>query len=140
MEQILLSPHFTLEEMTVTKTGLKNVPNVSQINHLRMLCVNILEPLRERIGQPIHVNSAFRSSLVNKAVGGVATSQHLSGDAADITSSVQTSCIWNAINDLVLHGFLNVGQCICCLFYYYLFDIGSATLSGTPNIKKIIIK
>ena len=112
-----LTPHFTFEEMTVTKTGFKNVPNVSQINHLRMLCVNILEPLRERIGQPIHVNSAFRSPLVNKAVGGVATSQHLSGDAADIISSVQTSRIWNAINDLVLHGTLNVGQCI----WYRLF-------------------
>ena len=98
--------------MAFTKTGLKNVPNVSQIDHLRMLCVNILEPLRERIGQPIYVNSAFRSPLVNKAVGGVATSQHLTGDAADIKSSVQTSWIWNAINDLVLHGSLNIGQCI----------------------------
>ena len=38
MEQILLSPHFTLEEMTVTKTGLKNVPNVSQINGLSIEC------------------------------------------------------------------------------------------------------
>lgn len=107
-----LTPHFSLEELTTTKTGLSNIPNVSQTHQLHNLCRDILEPLRDKIGQPIIINSAFRSSAVNRAVGGVSTSQHLLGQAADIHSSVQTSCIWNAIKSLVLNGSLNIGQCI----------------------------
>ena len=107
-----LTPHFTLEEMTVTKTGLSNIPNDTQTNQLRILCRDVLEPLREKIGQPIIISSAFRSSDVNRAVGGVSTSQHLLGQAADIYSSVQISCLWNAIKSLVHIGSLNIGQCI----------------------------
>lgn len=44
----------------------------------------ILQPLRDFIGCPLICNSAFRSAEVNKAVGGVSSSQHLSGCAADI--------------------------------------------------------
>ena len=62
MDKIYLSPYFTLGEMTSTKTGLDNTPNVEQINQLRLLCNHILEPLRLH-GEcaPIIVNSAFRS-------------------------------------------------------------------------------
>ena len=112
MEIINLSPHFTLEELTTTKTGISNVPHDNDVNQLRILCRDILEPLREKIGKPIIIDSAFRSAAVNRAVGGVSNSQHLLGQAADIHSSVQTSCIWNAIKSLVHNGELNVGQCI----------------------------
>ena len=113
MEKIQLTPHFTLSEMTVTKTGLANVPNVEQTNQLRILCRDILEPLRDYVGSPIIVDSAFRSVAVNKAVGGVVTSQHLLGQAADIRSSVQSDIhLWADINDLVSIGTFNVGQCI----------------------------
>ena len=107
-----LTPHFTLEELTKTKTGLSNVPNVEQTNQLRKLCCDILEPIRYKICQPIIVNSAFRSYAVNKSVGGVPTSQHLLGQAADICSSVQIFCLYNAIKSLVNNGEFNVGQCI----------------------------
>lgn len=48
------------------------------------MCKKILEPLRKGVGQPIKVNSGFRAPKVNRAVGGVSTSAHCFGLAADI--------------------------------------------------------
>ena len=86
-----LSEHFTLEEMCRTSVkGFNNIPNGAQRDNLKRLC-GWLEELRQewnnKYGEgndPIIINSAFRSSSVNKAVGGSATSNHLSGCAADI--------------------------------------------------------
>ena len=90
---IRLSEHFTLAELTKTNTNLKNVPNEAQVANLKRLC-GWLEKLRnrynERYGEgndPIVINSGFRSAAVNKAVGGAATSNHLTGCAADIRVS-----------------------------------------------------
>ena len=83
-----LTPHFTSEELTTTKTGLSNIPNVGQTNQLRILCSDILEPLHDNIDKPIIIDSAFRSAAVNHAVGGVPNSQHLLGQAADIHCSL----------------------------------------------------
>lgn len=80
-----LTNNFTLAELTITNSGLPNVPNSNEIAALKLLCENILQPLREKYGKPIKVNSGFRSVAVNKAVGGVASSQHVGGQAADIT-------------------------------------------------------
>ena len=87
---INLSEHFTLAEMCKTNVKLKNVPNEAQVENLKRLC-GWLEMLRrrynERYGEgndPLIINSAYRSPAVNKAVGGVATSNHLTGCAADI--------------------------------------------------------
>lgn len=86
-----LTPNFTLSELTVTNTGLSNVPTQAEIAHLRALAVHVLQPLRERLGRPVLVNSAFRSAQVNRAVGGRATSQHRLGQAADIRVVGMTS-------------------------------------------------
>ena len=59
------------------------MPNEKQIARLQELCVHVLEPLRRAFGV-IRITSGFRSRLLNQAVGGVATSQHLLGEAADI--------------------------------------------------------
>jgi len=87
---INLSEHFTLAEMCKTNVKLKNVPNEAQVENLKRLC-GWLEMLRrrynERYGEgndSLIINSAYRSPAVNKAVGGVATSNHLTGCAADI--------------------------------------------------------
>jgi hypothetical protein len=48
------------------------------------LCKNVLQPLREKLGKPINVNSCYRCPKLNTAVGGVKTSQHCNGQAADI--------------------------------------------------------
>ena len=85
-----LSEHFKLEELCKTKTGIENVPNEAQVENLKRLC-RWLEQLRRRWNDlygegddPIVINSGFRSPAVNKAVGGVSTSNHLTGCAADI--------------------------------------------------------
>ena len=89
-ETINLSPHFTLGELCKTKTGIENVPNEAQVENLKRLC-RWLEQLRRRWNNlygegndPIIINSGFRSPEVNKAVGGVPTSNHLTGCAVDI--------------------------------------------------------
>ena len=109
---VQLTPHFSLEELTTTKTGLSNVPDVEQTNQLRILCRDILEPIREKIGYPLIVDSGFRSSAVNKSVGGVPTSQHLLGQAADIHCSLDTKDLYLTIAGMVSKGLFNVGQCI----------------------------
>ena len=85
-----LSEHFTLGELTKTKTGIENVPNEAQVNNLRRVC-QWLEQLRRRWNNlygegddPIVINSGFRSPEVNKAVGGATMSNHLTGCAVDI--------------------------------------------------------
>ena len=111
---VQLTLHFTLDELTKTKSGLSNVPNVSQINALRNLCRDILEPLRSSLGNsPIIIHSGFRCPAVNKSVGGVPTSQHLSGCAADISSPCYTAYeLYKKIEKLVIEGDFNIGQCI----------------------------
>ena len=89
-ETINLSEHFGLAELCKTKTGIENVPNEAQVENLKRLC-RWLEQLRRRWNNlygegddPIVINSGFRSPEVNKAVGGVSTSNHLTGCAVDI--------------------------------------------------------
>ena len=83
-----LSQHFSLEEMTKSQTairkGIDNVPNEEQIQNLKALCENVLEYIRIRFGKAITVNSGFRNQELNQAIGGARTSQHTTGQAADI--------------------------------------------------------
>ena len=85
-----LSEHMTLAELCKTNTGIENVPSEAQVENLKRLC-RWLERLRRRWNDkygdgddPIIINSGFRSAAVNKAVGGVPTSNHLTGCAVDI--------------------------------------------------------
>lgn len=82
-----LTKNFTLEEMTVTDTGLPNVPNKRHIVNMAMLATMLLQPVRDLYGKPMHINSGFRSPGVNKAVGGSNTSDHMQGRAADVRVS-----------------------------------------------------
>lgn len=81
-----LSKNFTLAELTKTSTGIPNNPTDVEIERLKTLCEKVLQPLRDEFNSPIIVNSGYRSQQVNKAVGGVPTSQHLKGESADITA------------------------------------------------------
>ena len=82
---MLLTPHFTLEELTVTNhRSLDNTPNSSEINNLKRLA-EMLEEVKTLLdGKPIMINSGFRSKAVNDAVGSKDSSQHRVGCAADI--------------------------------------------------------
>ena len=83
-----LSEHFELTEFTASAVALskriKNVANEEAIENLKLLCENVLEPIREMVGRPIIITSGYRSPALNKAVGGSKTSQHMFGQAADI--------------------------------------------------------
>ena len=79
-----------LAELTKTSVMIENVPNEAQVNNLKRLC-GWLEELRRRWNSlygdgdaPIIINSGYRSEAVNKAVGGVPTSNHTTGCAVDI--------------------------------------------------------
>ena len=80
--------HFTIEELcrsdTARSRGIDNSPTEEVRKNLTALVGNVLDPLREWYGKPIYVNSGYRCPALNKAVGGVANSQHLTGQAADI--------------------------------------------------------
>jgi hypothetical protein len=80
-----LSPHFTLGEMTKSNSHpeVYNIPSHEAIANLKRVC-GWLEVLRERSGKPIVINSGYRSPQLNKKIGGVATSNHLTGCAVDI--------------------------------------------------------
>jgi len=82
---MLLTPHFTLEELIATQhREFDNTPNSFEINNLKRLA-EMLEEVKTLLdGKPIMVNSAFRSKAVNDAVGSKDTSQHRVGCAADI--------------------------------------------------------
>lgn len=76
--------YFTLEELCTTKTGITNIPSWQAVENLKALVNNVLDPIREDWGKPIIVTSGFRCKAVNDKVGGVATSQHTKGQAADL--------------------------------------------------------
>ena len=98
---VWLSPHFRLSEFTLSGTALRlgvdNTPSAEVVARLEALCVNVLEPLRRRVGC-VRVTSGYRSPRLNAAVGGVAHSQHLLGEAADLyVSSTEMAQKWAAV-------------------------------------------
>lgn len=88
MIQTPITMHFTIEELCASQTakakGISNTPNMQQMINLVYLTAYVLEPLRVAMGEPIKIGSGFRCQQLNKAVGGVANSQHLKGQAADL--------------------------------------------------------
>lgn len=112
-----LSDHFNMREFTRSDTaerlGIDNTPDSAARLQLAYLCQSILEPIRRRYGMPIHVTSGFRCAELNKAVGGVSNSQHLTGDAADIrASATSNNYLFKIIEQMVREGEITVGQLI----------------------------
>lgn len=87
LENVQLSPHFSLGELTVSaagaRLGLENVPGPAAIANLRRLALEVLEPLRLHGASPMRITSGYRSSAVNAAVDGSSSSRHQTGEAAD---------------------------------------------------------
>ena len=88
MAKTILTKHFTLEEFSFSSTakarGIDNTVPLQFIPSLRNLCEKVLEPLRERVKEPVIISSGYRCPALNKAVGGTNTSQHMKGEACDI--------------------------------------------------------
>ena len=86
--------YFTLNELiksdAAKRSKINNSPNKQEENNLIALVENILDPLREAYGKPIIVTSGFRCERLNKLVNGSKTSQHRTGQAADIRTVEDT--------------------------------------------------
>lgn len=82
--------YFTIEELvrseTARRLGIDNSPPAEAVGNMRRLIDSVLDPAREALGMAIIVNSGYRCGRLNRAVGGVARSYHLSGRAADLTT------------------------------------------------------
>ena len=100
--------YFTIKELCRSVTAIQkridNTPDSTIVNNLNQLVDNILDPLREKYGKPIHVNSGYRCPALNLAVKGSKTSSHLKGLAADITvgSPTKNKKLFDLIQELNL--------------------------------------
>ena len=105
--------YFTLTELirssTAIRHGIDNTPDAETIKRLEALVENVLDPLREAYGKPITVTSGYRCPRLNRAVGGAANSQHIKGEAADITagSPSENLYIYNLLKNLPIDQAIN---------------------------------
>jgi len=81
-----LSNNFSLQEMirsqVAERKGINNNPSPTQIENLKLLCENILQPVRDKFGI-VTVSSGFRSAELCIAIGSSVNSQHADGKACD---------------------------------------------------------
>lgn len=110
-----LSNNFTLEELVKSNTAIvhkiNNKPDEIQINNLSRLCNEILQPIRDKYGKPINISSGFRCQTLNKLVGGVPSSQHQYGMAADIDNGdKENKKLFDLIVHLIKSNVIDVGQ------------------------------
>ena len=66
------------------KNGIKNIPNEQEWQNIEFVVKTILQPLRNKLGIPLTINSGFRNSKLNKLAGGSETSFHRLGCAVDV--------------------------------------------------------
>ena len=97
---------------TATKKGIDNTPNETERACLVRLCREVLEPVRVKYGKPIRVTSGFRCKALNKAVKGAATSQHVTGEAADLDVGADNKLLFRIVSGMLSRGELKVGQLI----------------------------
>ena len=84
-----ISKNFDFKEFeksdTAARLHIVNCINDTDVrDNIKALVEDVLQPLRDAWGGPLFINSGYRSPELNKAVGGVATSQHCKGQAADV--------------------------------------------------------
>lgn len=85
MKNFKLSEFFV--SSTADKNGIKNEPSLDERatieRNINLLVDNVLDPIRDKFCSPVIITSGYRCPQVNKLVGGVNNSQHMSGCAAD---------------------------------------------------------
>ena len=83
-----ISKHISYKEATRSNTalrrGIDNIPDVEQLENMKLIAEKVFEPLRKWVGGPIKINSFYRSPELNVAIGGSKKSQHCHGQAIDI--------------------------------------------------------
>jgi zinc D-Ala-D-Ala carboxypeptidase len=102
-----ISKHITYNEATYSdvakRLGIDNTPDADQLLCMQEVATRIFEAIRDHFDVPIYISSFFRSSALNKALGGAETSQHLKGEAIDIEAhkygSITNKQIFDYIKD-----------------------------------------
>ena len=109
--------YFTIPELTHSLTadayGIDNTPPAEAVPLMVELIIKVLDPLRERWGVPIYVNSGYRCPALNAKVGGSKTSYHLRGMAADISSRCpfHNAALFTEIRIMHAKGLLPLTEC-----------------------------
>lgn len=112
-----ISKDFSYREFAASPTaerkGICNVITTAAVRDaVKELVEKVLQPLRDRVGHPLRINSGYRCPELNRAVGGVATSQHVKGEAADIAAEDphelakvvrDTPEIWREVDQMILY-------------------------------------
>ena len=84
----MISEHISEKEavksITALRLGIDNTPDADSLNNMKTIAEKVFEPLRKWVGGPIKINSFFRSSALNQAIGGSSRSQHCQGRALDV--------------------------------------------------------
>ncbi len=100
-----ISKHISFDEATLSNTALRakidNTPTPEVLESMKHVAENLFEPLREWYGKPIRINSFYRSPKLNKLVKGSPTSQHVKGEAIDISagSKLENKKLFDYIKD-----------------------------------------
>ena len=111
-----MGKYFTINELIKSSTAqrlhINNNPTQEVKDNLNKLIDNVLDPLRELYGKPIIVNSGYRCTKLNKAIGGAKNSQHLVGQASDIRTVQNTKESNKELFDLIKNSKLPFDQLI----------------------------
>lgn len=126
-----------LRSEVAEKAGWVNLPTFDVVYNLSELCRRVLDPIAWRYGKAVVITSGWRSARLNAAVGGVITSQHLTGQAADIRPLVRGDItkLWSVIQELIDDEEIEPDQVI----YYRRRKFIHISWSDTPR-KQIFIK
>ena len=110
---MMLSKNLSKAEFEHSETaktlGVSNVMTVQHTENAKLLAEKVFQPIRERRGSAIKINSGYRSPELNKRIGGSATSQHCKGEAVDLPLSKE-EFLWvkdNLVFDQLIYEFGN---------------------------------
>ena len=119
-ERMKISKNFSIEEFSYSPKAIEygiinQITTSEQRDAIFALVRKVLQPLRDLWGKPIHINSGYRCPQLNARVGGVATSQHTKGEAADLKTGyanasykmakliLETPELWKQVDQLILY-------------------------------------
>jgi hypothetical protein len=132
-----ISKHISLNEAiespTALRMGIKNVPNELELEAMKYVAENLFEPIRKWYKKPIKINSFFRCIALNKAVKGSTSSQHVKGEAIDISGGNKIEN--KKIFDYIVSSGLDFDQCI----NEYDFTWVHISLKKSGNRKQVLI-
>lgn len=103
-KRTMITVNFSLEELTKSRKaeelGIDNTPGPVEVAALYALAVNVLQPLRDYMNSPVKVNSGYRSPALNSVLNGAQGSQHMNGEAADVTTADNAAAFYYIRNHL----------------------------------------